>query len=499
MSRSFLILFILLWHAVAFETSGSAAVLHDHARPGHEQQSITNREIEWPSKADLARVIFLRDYNTRLVVVSASLLGTACGLIGGFLLLRKRSLMGDTLSHATLPGICLAFLVLTSLGGSGKSLGGLLVGAGLTGVMGFLSVLAIRRVTRIKDDAAMGIVLSVFFGLGVVLLGMIQKMPEGSAAGLESFIYGKTASMVLGDFFVISGVTIVALLVCMLLFKEFRMLCFDEGFAATQGWPVALLDAIMLGLVTIVTVAGLQAVGLILVIAFLITPAAAARFWTHRLSTMLVLGAFIGGLSGWIGAALSGLFPRLPAGAIIVLVAASLFLLSMFFGTARGVLVRYLRQTQLKRKIGRQHLLRAAYEALEAQVSDPERARVENQRIPMQDLLSSRSWDLKVLKKEIRSAYDDALVDSYDDEFLVLNEVGFVEAAKVTRNHRLWELYLIENADIAPNHVDRDADAVEHVLGEQLVEELEKLLPAYQDARNLPMPGSPHPIQGGVE
>lgn len=490
------ILWLLL--TLAFCPVGRSAVLHDHARPEQGQQSITDRKIDWPSRADLSRVVFLRDYNTRLVVVSASLLGTACGLIGGFLLLRKRSLMGDTLSHATLPGICLAFLVMTKLGGSGKSLGGLLIGAGLTGVMGFLSVLAIRRVTRIKDDAAMGIVLSVFFGLGVVLLGMIQKMPEGSAAGLESFIYGKTASMVLDDFFVISGVTVVALFICLLLFKEFRLLCFDEGFAATQGWPVAMLDGVMLGLVTVVTVAGLQAVGLILVIAFLITPAAAARFWTQRLSTMLILGAMIGGLSGWIGAAISGLFPRLPAGAIIVLVAASLFLLSMFFGTARGVLVRYFRQARLKRRIGRQHLLRAAYEALEAQVADPERARVENHPIPMAELLHSRSWSPGVLKKEIRKAYDDALVDSYNDNCLTLNEVGFIEAAKVTRNHRLWELYLIENADIAPNHVDRDADAVEHVLGERLVGELEKLLPAYKDSRKLPMPGSPHPIKGGA-
>lgn len=405
--------------------------------------------------------------------------------------------MGDTLSHATLPGICLAFMIMVAFGGDGKSLWGLLLGAGLTGLLGFGAVLGIRKVTRVKDDAAMGIVLSVFFGFGVALLGIIQKMPEGSAAGLESFIYGKTASMVYSDFVVISSVTVIALLVCVALFKEFRLLCFDEGFAATQGWPVGVLDAIMLALVTTVTVAGLQAVGLILVIAFLITPAAAARFWTHRLSTMLILGAVIGGLSGWVGAAISGLFPRLPAGAIIVLVAAFLFLLSMFFGTARGVLIRLLRQSRLKRKIGRQHLLRAAYEWLEAQVENPDRQRVENQQIQMVGLLSSRSWSVGTLNREIKWAYDDALVESFDDQQLILNEVGFVEAAKVTRNHRLWELYLIENADIAPNHVDRDADAVEHVLGEQLVSELEKLLPAYQDAKRGPMPGSPHPLAGG--
>ncbi|MCS1410892.1 MAG: Manganese transport system membrane protein MntB [Verrucomicrobia subdivision 3 bacterium] len=487
---------VLCW-CFTWGIAALGAPFHDHAVPESGNQSITDTRIEWPLKEDLWRVISLRDYNTRLVVVSTSLLGTACGLIGGFLLLRKRSLMGDTLSHATLPGICVAFMVMVALGNDGKALSGLLVGAATTGVVGFATVLVIRNVTRIKDDAAMGIVLSVFFGGGVALLGMIQKMPEGSAAGLESFIYGKAASMVFRDFIVVAGVTLTALIICIFLFKEFRMLCFDEGFAASQGWSVKTLDIAMLGLVTTVTVAGLQAVGLILVIAFLITPSAAARFWTHRLSTMLLVGAVIGGLSGWMGAAVSGLFPRLPAGAIVVLIAAGLFLFSMLFGSARGVLVRLVRQAELKRKIGRQHLLRAAYEWLEAQVANPYRDRVENRPILMNGLLASRSWSPGLLHWEIKSAYDDALIERFGAKDLLFTEAGFLEAAKVTRNHRLWELFLIENADIAPNHVDRDADAVEHVLGEDLVRELEELLPAYRDAKRGPMPGSPHPLPKG--
>ena len=499
MRRDALHLALGLWILLFVVPSLRGAVIHDHTEGIRPLGSLGNRPIDWPSRADLLRVALLQDYNTRLVVVSASLLGTACGLIGGFLLLRKRSLMGDTLSHATLPGICLAFMGMVAFGHSGKSMPGLLLGAVLSGILGFATVLAIRKVTRVKDDAAMGIVLSVFFGLGVALLGLIQKMPEGSAAGLEAFIYGKTASMVFEDFVVVSSVTVAALLVCVALFKEFRLVCFDEGFASSQGWPVVVLDTIMLGLVTIVTVAGLQAVGLILVIAFLITPAAAARFWTHRLGHLLALGALIGGLSGWMGAAISALLPRLPAGAIIVLVAAILFLVSMFFGSARGVLVRWFRQSRLKRKIGRQHLLRAAYEWLESRVENPDRERVINGPIKMAALVSSRSWSVPELNREIRRAYDDAFVQSFSDGELCLNEAGFLAAARVTRNHRLWELYLIENADIAPNHVDRDADAVEHVLGEPLVNELEKLLPAYRDARRSPMPGSPHPISGGAE
>ena len=440
---------------------------------------------------DVIRVLSLRDYNTRLVVLSTSLLGVSCGLVGGFLLLRKRSLMGDTLSHAMLPGIGFVFLVLVGFGGNGKSLPWLLAGAGVAGTVGFLCVLGIRSYSRIKDDAAMGIVLSVFFGLGVVLLGLIQNLPQGSAAGLESFIYGKAASMIAQDLKIITLISAIALILCCVFYKEFRLICFDEGFAKSQGWPTGILDMLLLGLVTLVTVAGLQAVGLILVIAFLITPAAAARFWTDKLWVMLLGAAGIGGLSGWIGAALSGLYPRLPAGALIVLTAALLFLISMLFGPSKGVVIRRFRQVRLRRKIGLQHLLRACYEHLEGRQSESG-GLVTNHPVPLASLLPMRSWSRKQLAAEVAYAYRTAQVEKSTEETVWLSEAGFKDAAKVTRNHRLWELFLIENADIAPSHVDRDADAVEHVLGEDLVRELESHL----EADHI-MPGNPHQSEGG--
>lgn len=489
-----MVVFLLL---TGFSTASGEPFSAREGKPPPLLFAAEDSRLALPSMEEIWRVVSLRDYNTRLVVLSASLLGIAGGLVGGFLLLRKRSLMGDTLSHAMLPGICIAFIATASAGGSGKSLAGLLLGAAIAGILSCATVLGIRNGTRIKDDAAMGIVLSVFFGLGIALLGIIQQMPEGSAAGLESFLYGKAASMILSDLAIVAGVTLVAVFLCVLLFKEFRMLCFDEGFAAAQGWPVRTLDSAMLTLVTMVTVAGLQAVGLILVIAFLITPAAAARFWTQKLGATLVLGAGIGGLSGWLGAGVSGLFPRLPAGAVIVLMAAGLFLASMLFGTARGVFVRFIRQSTLKRKIARQHLLRAAYEWLEAHTNPSEQNRVQNKPILLRGLLSSRSWSTRFLQREIQSAYDDALIEHCGANDLLFTEAGFREAAKVTRNHRLWELYLIQNADIAPSHVDRDADAVEHVLGAELVKELETLLPDARDPKHPSMPGSPHPLTEG--
>ena len=447
-----------------------------------------------PELSDIWNVLILRDYNTRLVVICTILLGCACGLMGGFLLLRKRSLMGDTLSHATLPGVGLSFMLLVALGGDGKSLPILLAGAGITGVIGCAAVLFIREQTRIKDDAAMGIVLSVFFGAGVAILGVIQKMPEGSAAGLESFIYGKTASMVMSDFQILVFITVCVITCSLLLFKEFRLLCFDENFAAVLGWPVKFLDILLLALITAVTVAGLQAVGLILIIAFLITPAAAARFWTNQLDRMLMLSALIGAASGWIGASLSAFFPRLPAGAVIVLVAALFFVLSMLIGTERGVMIRSLRQSQLEKRVGRQHLLRALYEILEGgRVTEELIIRT----VPFRQIRGRRTWSDRQLRDYIRRAYNEGLVEAPNKvDSILLTETGLVEAKQVTRNHRLWEMYLIEYADVATSRVDRDADMVEHILGDKMVTRLENKLQAYRIAGSL-VPQSPHPIHPG--
>ena len=447
-----------------------------------------------PELSDIWNVLILRDYNTRLVVICTILLGCACGLMGGFLLLRKRSLMGDTLSHATLPGVGLSFMLLVALGGDGKSLPILLAGAGITGVIGCAAVLFIREQTRIKDDAAMGIVLSVFFGAGVAILGVIQKMPEGSAAGLESFIYGKTASMVMSDFQILVFITVCVITCSLLLFKEFRLLCFDENFAAVLGWPVKFLDILLLALITAVTVAGLQAVGLILIIAFLITPAAAARFWTNQLDRMLMLSALIGAASGWIGASLSAFFPRLPAGAVIVLVAALFFVVSMLVGTERGVMIRFLRQSQLEKRMGRQHLLRALYEILEGgRVTEELIIRT----VPFRQIRGRRTWSDRQLRDYIRRAYNEGLVEAPNKaDSILLTETGLVEAKQVTRNHRLWEIYLIEYADVATSRVDRDADMVEHILGDKMVTRLENKLQAYRIAGSL-VPQSPHPIHPG--
>lgn len=470
--------------ALLADPPGRHALLTDHSAPR-------------PAGAQFYDVLMLRDYNTRVVVIGVSLLGAASGLIGSFLLLRKRALLADALSHATLPGIGIAFLVMVAWGGEGKWLPGLLAGASLAGVLGILCILGIVHTTRIKEDTALGIVLSVFFGLGVAILGVIQATGAGNAAGLESFIYGKTASMLLSDVLLIAAAGGAVVLLCLALFKEFSLLCFDAACARAQGWPVLLLDVLMMGAVVCVVVIGLQAVGLILVIALLVVPPAAARFWTNRLPGLLAVAAVLGGLSGWIGAAISALVPRLPAGAIVVVVAGVLFVVSLIFGRARGVFVRLREHLRLSGRVARQHLLRALYELSEsARVSGPQA--LPRMSVRLAALRGERGWSPRRLRRLLRAAQRDGLVERPDGESCRLTERGAAAAWRVVRNHRLWELFLITHADIAPSHVDRDADEVEHVLSPQLIAELEQQLAAAAARPDLAAPRSPHELAGAA-
>jgi len=414
--------------------------------------------------AELLRFLSLQDYNTRVVLAGACAFGAAAGLIGTFLLLRKRALLGDTLGHSTLPGVAAAFLIAYALGAAGKSLPWLLAGAAISGAAGMVSVLMIRRFSRIKDDAALAIVLSVFFGFGVTLVTAVQQLPGGNAAGLDHFIYGKTASMTAADAWFILCMSVVVAALCAGLFKEFTLLCFDEGFAGAGGWPVRLLDGILMALVVLVTVVGLQAVGLLLVVALLVIPPAAARFWSDRLEVMAIVATAIGCLSAGAGVAASAIFARLPAGAIIVLCAAFLFSLSMVLGAQRGILLRCWHERSATRRLRCEHLLRAVYECLE---SGPATAAA---------LRHKRPWKPGDLEREISRSINAGLLTPGGGGALQLTGTGRLEARRLVRNHRLWELYLLHHADVAPARVDRDADLIEHVLDPGLVDGLEAIL-----------------------
>ncbi|MFN2381003.1 MAG: metal ABC transporter permease [Guyparkeria sp.] len=290
-------------------------------------------------------------YNATLVAIGAALLGIAAGASGTFLFLRKRALVSDAISHATLPGVGLAFLVMTAFGGDGRHLAGLLLGASLTAALGLWVMHGLTRRTRLAEDAAIGAVLSVFFGFGVVLLTVIQTVSVGRPAGLEDFLLGATAGMLYQDAVLIAVAGALAVLVVWVLRRPMTMVAFDAGFAAASGIKVRRVDLAMMGLVLAVTIIGLKVVGLVLIVALLIIPPVTARFWSNRSDRVVAIAGVFGGLSGFVGAAISATAPALPTGPIIVLTAFALFAVSLLFAPGRGVLAAWMRHRRQQRRI----------------------------------------------------------------------------------------------------------------------------------------------------
>ncbi|MDR9394052.1 metal ABC transporter permease [Roseovarius sp. SYSU LYC5161] len=290
-------------------------------------------------------------YNAALVAVGAGLLGMAAGATGTFLFLGRRALVSDAISHATLPGVGLAFMVMVWLGGDGRALPGLLLGSALSAWAGLLCVSALTRHTRLGEDAAIGAVLSVFFGFGIVLLTVIQSMSAGRQAGLETFLLGATAGMLWNDAVIIAvgGGLVLALVI--LLRRPMALVAFDPEFAAGSGVRVHRMELAMMALAMAVTVVGLKIVGLILIVALLIIPPVAARFWTERVGAVVLIAGTIGGASGYIGAAVSATAPDLPTGPIIVLVAFALFLVSLLVAPVRGLLAAWLRHRRFQTRV----------------------------------------------------------------------------------------------------------------------------------------------------
>ncbi|MDX2000056.1 MAG: iron chelate uptake ABC transporter family permease subunit [Thermoanaerobaculia bacterium] len=419
-------------------------------------------------------------FTVRNVLAGATLLGAVGGVLGGFAFLRRQSLLGDALAHATLPGVCLAFLLTGS-----KAPLVLFTGALIAGLIGALAILGVVRGSRIKEDAAIGTVLSVFFGFGIVLLSRVQRSPAGNQSGLDKFLFGQAATLVESDVALMALTGGLALGTVLLLYKEFKLVTFDRGFAASLGLPTIRLDVALTLLLVMVVVIGLQTVGVVLVVATLVTPAAAARQWTDSLGRMLLLSGLLGAGAGAVGAWVSASAPRVPTGPVIVLAGAAALLVSLFLAPRRGLLWSYWRERRLAARIRRENLLKDLYrygERLGGDFAAP---------VPLIHLRGVRGQGLGELRGATARLARESLVERIGDA-LRLTGGGVERAASVVRKHRLWELYLTRRLALPLDHVHRDAETMEHALDDGAEARLDEILgypPTDPHGQPIPRPG----------
>lgn len=296
------------------------------------------------------------DYTLRTVALGSCVLGLVSGVLGSLVVLRRQSLLGDVMSHAALPGIALAFLLTGT-----KSPLLLLIGAALSGWIATFLILIVVNNSRIKFDGALAMGLSVFFGLGIVLLTVIQQRSDASQAGLETYLFGQAAALTEYDVKIMSiagGIAITALL---LFWKEFKISTFDSEFASSIGFNVRGIDVFITSLVVIAIVIGLQTVGVVLMSSMIVAPGVAARQWTNRLSTMVVLSGIIGVFSGLSGTVASSQVPRLPTGPAIVIVVSTVVFISILFSPVHGVLYQWFRDRKNASAVRQDVLLEGLY------------------------------------------------------------------------------------------------------------------------------------------
>lgn len=403
------------------------------------------------------------DPNIRFVVIGSVLLTASSAIVGSFTFLNKRALVGDAIAHAVLPGICLGFL----LAGTKNPIF-LIGGAFATGWISLVAVDYITSRTRIKEDTAIGLILSVFFGFGIVLLTVIQKSGNAAQSGLDHFLFGKAAALVGDDLYTFASVAALLLIAVFLLFKEFALLAFDKDFARAIGLPVKRIELVLTSLIVLAVVIGIQAVGVVLMAAILITPAAAARFWTDKIKVMFLLASVFGALSGLAGAYISYVAPAMPTGPWIVIVISTIAFISFFLAPKRGVISRMMKQNANRKTINDENVLKALYQLGEESKNFFLQRSVD-------EIIRRRKFErnhlLPVLKRLRSQGYLEQTGNLWG-----LTEEGKDRGMRVVKMHRLWELYLTTHLHIAPDHVHDDADTIEHLLTPELEAELEAVL-----------------------
>lgn len=412
---------------------------------------------------DLLEFLSLSNANVRYVVLGVILLGASTAVVGSFTFLQKKALVGDAIAHAVLPGICLAFLF-----SQYKHPLVLLIGAFISGWLSILSIDFIAKKSRIKPDTAIAIVLSIFFGVGILLLTYIQSTGNAAQAGLNSFLFGQAASLIRQDVIVLGIVCLLLVVAVVLFFKEFAILSFDSDYASSLGLPVRMLEVILSTLTVLAIAVGIQAVGVVLMAAMLITPAAAARYWTNNLKKMVALAATFGALSGIFGSYISYSASKMPTGPWIIVAITMIAFISLIFAPERGMFLKWRRKRQKEITTLDENVLKIFFH-----LGEQEENMFAKRLIPA--LQKRRYFDEKKVLQSLKRMERAGKVVC-DENSWQLTEDGLNEAKRIAKIHRLWEMYMTKYLRIPADHVHEGAESLEHFFTPNLEAMLEEEL-----------------------
>src|SRR5690606_1126373 len=401
-----------------------------------------------------------QDPNVVFVVVGISFLSVSAAMVGTFTFLDKKALIGDAISHAVLPGVCLAFMA-----AGNKNPYWIVAGAFATGALATYTISWISQKTKLKEDTVIAAVLSIYFGIGIVFMTKLQQTGNAALSGLDHFLFGNAISIVGDDVWVYGTLALLTIFAILSFYKEFQLLVFNKDFAKALGLPVKRLEFFFNSLMVLAVVTGIQAIGVVLMAALLITPAAAARFWTDRLGMMLVIAVLTALFAGIGGAYISFTIPSMPTGPWVVVVLAIVAFASFLFSPKKGLVSRWIATRSYQRKIHQDHILKALYHAKEKQLEG----------LPLADIMKHFPHKAQETKDSIKHLNRIGYI-SDNVGFISLTTRGAREAERLVRLHRLWELYLAEHVNIATDHVHDMAGKIEHFLTPEIEAKLDAKL-----------------------
>ena len=400
--------------------------------------------------------------NVVYVVLGMIFINSSSALIGTFAFLRKRSLIGDAIAHSLLPGICIGFLVAGE-----KNPVYLLAGAFATGWISIFLVDYIVNHSRVKQDTAIGIVLSSFFAFGIVLLTFIQKSGNANQAGLDHFLFGQAAAITRDEILLFSIIFLLILLAVIFFYRSFILISFNPEYASSIGLPVRFFEFLLTSLTVLAIATGIQALGVILMSALIITPAAAARLWTHNLKLLLVIAVGFSIVSGISGAYISYTTSGMPTGPWVIITLSAITLFSITFAPKRGFLSKYLIRVRNEKKINDENILKTLYSIFESK----EHLRT----FRSAELTEARSFNTGSLNQSLKRLVKKGFLEKNMDQFS-LTDSGIIESKRIARLHRLWEQYLLKRTRVDVDHVHSGAEAIEHIITPEIEKELEKEL-----------------------